>query len=63
MKALILIFVTVAVEVIMAMIVVKNPEKMIGNGRVDKFVKIFVFTMISLLIISTTCLTLGILLF
>ncbi len=63
MKALILIFVTVAVEVIMTMIVVKNPEKMIGNGRVDKFVKIFVFTMISLLIISTTCLTLGILLF
>ena len=63
MKALILIFVTVAVEVIMTLIVVKNPEKMIGNGRVDKFVKIFVFTMISLLIISTTCLTLGILLF
>jgi hypothetical protein len=63
MKALILIFVTVAVEVIMAMIVVKNPEKMIGNGRVDNFVKIFVFIMISLLIISTTCLTLGILLF
>jgi hypothetical protein len=63
MKALILIFVTVAVEVIMAMIVVKNPEKMIGNGRIDNFVKIFVFIMISLLIISTTCLTLGILLF
>jgi hypothetical protein len=63
MKALILIFVTVAVEVIMAMIVVKNPEKMIGNGRIDNFVKIFVFVMISLLIISTTCLTLGILLF
>jgi hypothetical protein len=63
MKALILIFVTVAVEVIMAMIVVKNPEKMIGNGKIDNFVKIFVFIMISLLIISTTCLTLGILLF
>ena len=63
MKALILIFVTVAVEVIMAMIVVKNPEKMIGNGRIDNFVKIFVFVMISLLIISTTCLTIGILLF
>ena len=63
MKALILIFVTVAVEVIMTLIVVKNPEKMIGNGRVDNFVKIFVFIMISLLIISTTCLTLGILLF
>ena len=63
MRALILIFVTVAVEVIMTLIVVKNPEKMIGNGRVDKFVKIFVFIMISLLIISTTCLTLGILLF
>ena len=63
MRALILIFVTVAVEVIMAMIVVKNPEKMIGNGKIDNFVKIFVFIMISLLIISTTCLTLGILLF
>ena len=63
MKALILIFVTVAVEVIMTLIVVKNPEKMIGNGRIDRFVKIFVFTMIALLIISTTCLTLGILLF
>ena len=61
MKALILIIVTVAIEVIMTLIVVKNPEKMIGNGRVDKFVKIFVFTIISLLIISTTCLTLGIL--
>lgn len=61
MRALILIIVTVAIEVIMTLIVVKNPEKMIGNGRIDRFVKMFVFTMISLLIISTTCLTLGIL--
>ena len=63
MKALIIIIVTVAIEVIMTLIVVKNPEKMIGNGKIDNFVKIFVFVMISLLIISTTCLTLGILLF
>ena len=63
MKALILIIVTVVIELIMTIIVVKNPEKMIGNGKIDNFVKIFVFVMISLLIISTTCLTLGILLF
>ena len=61
MKALILIIVTVAIEVIMTIIVVNNPEKMIGNGRIDRFVKIFIFAIIALLIISTTCLTLGIL--
>ena len=61
MKALIIIIVTVAIEVIMTLIVVKNPEKIIGNGKIDTFLKIFVFVMISLLIISTTCLTLGIL--
>ena len=61
MKALIIIIVTVAIEVIMTLIVVKNPEKMIGNGRIDRFVKIFIFAIIALLIISTTCLTLGIL--
>ena len=61
MKALIIIIVTVAIEIIMTIIVVKNPEKMIGNGRIDRFVKIFIFAIIALLIISTTCLTLGIL--
>ena len=61
MKALILIIVTVAIEVIMTIIAVNNPEKMIGNGGIDRFLKIFIFAIIALMIISTTCLTLGIL--
>ena len=60
MKALIIIIVTVAIEVIMTLIVVKNPEKMIGNGRMDTFIKIFVFAIIALMIITMTYLTLRI---
>ena len=59
MKALILIIVTVAIEIIMTIIAVNNPEKMIGNGGIDRFLKIFIFIMISLMIIVLTYLTLS----
>jgi len=58
MKALILIIVTVVIEVIMTILVVKNPEKIIGNGKVDTFMKIFTFAIITLMIITMTYLTL-----
>jgi hypothetical protein len=58
MKALILIIVTVVIEVIMTMIVVKNPEKIIGNRKIDTFLKIFSFAIIALMIITMTYLTL-----
>lgn len=58
MKALILIIVTVTIEVIMTILVVKNPEKIIGNGKIDTFLKIFTFAIIALMIITMTYLTL-----
>ena len=58
MKALILIIVAVVIEVIMTMIVVKNPEKIMGNDKVDTFLKIFSFAIIVLMIITMTYLTL-----
>jgi hypothetical protein len=60
MKALILIIVTVVIEIIMTIIVVKNPDKIIGNGRIDTFIKIFTFSIITLMIITMTYLTLRI---
>lgn len=59
MFKIVLIVITVVVEIILGLLIVKNPNRFVGEGKPDLLMKIFIFIMISLMIIVLTYLTLS----
>ena len=58
-KILIVIVVTVLIELFLGFIIIKNPSKFIGEGKPDFLIKLFIFIILTLMIVVLMYLTIS----
>ena len=59
LKLIIAIIVTCLVELILGVIIIKNPNKVMDEGNSDKMIKVFVFIILSVMILALVYLTIS----
>lgn len=59
LKLIIAIIVTCLVELILGIIIIKNPNKVMDEGKSDKIIKLFVFIILSVMILALVYLTIS----
>ena len=59
LKLIIAIIVTCLVELILGVIIIKNPNKIMDEGNSDKMIKVFVFIILSVMILALVYLTIS----
>ena len=55
----IIIIATVIIEAILGFMIIKNPNKFVGEGKPDTAIKIFIFIIISIMILALVYLTIS----
>ena len=59
LKLIIAIIVTCLVELILGVIIIKNPNKIMDEGNSDKMVKLFVYIILSVMALALVYLTIS----
>jgi hypothetical protein len=59
LKLIIAIIVACLVELILGIIIIKNPNKIMDEGNSDKMIKVFVFIILSVMILALVYLTIS----
>ena len=57
--SIIIIIISIIVELILGFIIIKNPNRFIGKGKPDLIIKIFIFIILSIMILSMIYLTIS----
>lgn len=57
MIKLIVLFIAIAIEVILGFFIIKNPEKVIGEGKSNILIKLFIFILLAIMIVVLLYLT------
>lgn len=59
MLKFIIIIVTIAIEAILGFLIIKNPNKFVGEGKPNTAIKLFLISIILIMIMALTYLTIS----